>query len=313
MIFKPKVPSMNKHELLLGFACLSLTCFSQLKAATRLEWKLAKGQQYAVESKQTVKQEYGNQVIDRTTLLDTSWIVNDVSKDGQALIESRVDRVQASIQFGDGPVASFDSSVEQQADGSARILSNVFRNVTKQSNAFQFSKLGNTLPPSSGDAPKKDEVSDQLIAKLGLVFPDKELSKGDQWKSKSVANLEVTNLKATNELIFEYDGPQEVEGQNLERITVRSTLSLEPEQNQEKINVKSHNIEGAILFNKEKGVLVSSRVQTNFEFDVEVTEAKIDHKISTVTEIKMKTKPSKEEKANKTLDRGEAIDRCFSE
>ena len=122
-----------------------------------------------------------------------------------------------------------------------------------------------------------------------IAFPE-SVEPGKSWES----NFETKNpILGTQKAVttYTYVGPEEAEGQPVEKLDVKVQLSFEqPADAQAKATIKEQDSEGEILFDNKLGVPLSTSMNSQMKIELSAGGQMIDQAIT--TKVIMKRLPA---------------------
>ncbi len=211
------------------------------------------------------------------------------NEDGILPITTTIDKLQVNLSFPGGIKEMFDSgNPEKKAENA--LLEPVFdllrvlvktKTTTLLDNennikAIEFpdnpaEKVGDDFK-SSFDAEKRKKAAENERG----VLPDKPVKAGDSWTHTTDADLS-GGQTLTLETRYEYVGTEQKDGKTLDKITLKTIsvrYAMDPNA-KSPLKVKSSELkvsssEGTILFDREKGAVVTSVSKLRIEGDLKV-------------------------------------------
>jgi hypothetical protein len=248
----------------------------------KLAWKFTKDkafyQEMTTETKQTMKVMNQEITQNQKQTFYFSWTPKEEDKDKNWVIAQKIEGIKMDINIGGNPV-TYDST--KDAGGTANPLADFFK-------ALVGSEFKLTVNPTTGQVVKiegredfvkklvsanqqmapmlnqilSDDALKQMADPAFSVIPGKEVKPGDTWQRTSKLNM---GPIGTYETKYDYTYKGRVE--KLDKIDVKTTLTYtQPAENTqaqlpfkiEKADLKSSEGVGTILFDNDKGRLVSS-------------------------------------------------------
>lgn len=267
---------MQSALKLLVAVCLTSTAASAL-GQTQLRWKWRKDQQLRVTFSQntrtttTVNKQPIQMNID--SRIEATWRVLNVSSDGAATVEQRINRMTLSLKTPEKPSLDYDSknkrhatAVRATAEAVAPLLELPIRiDVTA---AGRISDVH--LDEDAEAAFKRTASSSRmpaLFTKSGYTsvvqqtapkLPDDAVAKGDAWNAKHEFDSAFGAM--VQETKYEYVGPQQRNGVDLEQVKVSGQLRVIQAKENAKGELKSQSMTGELLFDPKLGVIRESTV-----------------------------------------------------
>jgi hypothetical protein len=250
----------------------------------KLAWKFEKDktfyQEMKTETKQTMKVMNQEITQNQEQTFYFSWTPKEQDKDKNWVISQKIEGIKMNINIGGNPV-TYDSTKGDAAGGTANPLADFFK-------ALIGSEFKLTVNPTDGKVLKiegreefvkrlvsanqqmapmlnqilSDDALKQMADPAFSVLPGKEVKPGDTWERTSKLNMGPIGTYETT-YKYTFDGMQD----KLAKISVKTDLKYtQPAENVqaqlpfkiEKADLKSSDGTGTILFDNEKGRLVSS-------------------------------------------------------
>ena len=191
---------------------------------------------------------------------DKHYRVVSVDRDGNAILELMIDRVRMSAKFGNAEPVKFDSDKPNETPPQFK---HVEKSVGKPLARIKVSPSGQLIStvellPELQEAQGESEASRNFL----VVFPERPLRVGDSWKDEPNLQVRVTvgnTLTRNVEVMRRYELVS-VDG-NLATIRVRNSILTPVREAAMRAQLIQRSPEGVIVFDMEKGLLVS-RTQT---------------------------------------------------
>jgi hypothetical protein len=251
--------------------------------AVTLKWKFEKGkpfyQELTTDTKQTMKVMGMDITQNQKETFVFSWTPKDQDKDGNWVIQQKIEAVKMDIDIG-GQKVAYDSTKEA---GTANPLADFFKalvgseftltvspdgKVTKIEGRDEFLKKLVTANQQMEPMLKQilsDDALKQMADPAFSVVPNKPVKPGDSWTRDSKLNMGPIGSYDTS---YKYTlaGP-DAKDKDLEKITVDTTLKYTPPAEGtatqlpfkiKKADLKSSEAKGTVLFNVAKGRVASS-------------------------------------------------------
>jgi hypothetical protein len=223
-----------------------------------------------------------------TMAIDMTWKVESVDEKQAAVVQLTMDRIQMKMKGPQGAMIDYDSSAGKPPEGLATIIAPLFESMLKKPFTMKLSPRGEALetkvPQGMLEGLKKFPGMDQmgeLLTPEGLkkmsgmaVFPEKAVAKGDKWTSKSELSMPAIG-KAAVETEFEYEGPETVDGKQLQKIAQRVTIKPDEKNANTAFKFQPLKTTGTMYFDNEAGRLVKNVGKTSFKADIEVMGQKL--------------------------------------
>jgi hypothetical protein len=270
--------------LLAAVAVLSMTMASGAGAQEPLRWKFEKGAKFDYDMVQdmTIGSTGGPLGAQNVTMhqeLQMTWDVQEVNKDGDAVIQQKINRVKMKMAL-PAPVGAieYDSTSDKPPVGPAAMLAPMYTAMTKGAFIITMTPRGEikdvkipdevvaALKASPGAAAMGDmataEGFKKMISQGSLVLPENAPKEGEEWSTK----VEVNNPAAGKQIVettYRYEGTKEVEG--VKHAEFQPTIKMNFEGAQVKISEQTS--DGEILFNVAEGRLDSSKLEQHVTID----------------------------------------------
>ena len=320
---------MTRSPLKLSFLLIAflLTCVTSVSQAEEpLRYKFQAGQRLGFnmvqETNTLIKQPGGKEV--KSVMKQTTkmvWKVLEMKKDGNAVIEQRIYQIKMEMQAPGGISMDYDTfSDEEPAGPIATMVAPLLNAMTKAPFKVTMAPSGEIVdlevPKEITDALKKSPnaaMMGEMFTKEGfkkmvqqgtLAFPKGEMKKGTIWKKNFDMKNAAMGGKVKFEATYVYKGEEEVKGKKLEKFGVGMKLDFETKAGGPQIKVTKQTSEGTIYFDRSKGQMASSNVNSIVEMAISVGPQNIEmvmkqnvntRVVEAPTESEMK-KPAKSDK-----------------
>jgi hypothetical protein len=199
-------------------------------------------------------------------VVDMLWTV-DQATDDQAEITQQVQRLQVTLSSPDGPPLQFDSAADKRPTGAARQLEAALKPLLGEQFHVTMNARGEIVKvraPQRSAAPEaKDDgkglvstdTLNQLLKQPLVVLPEKEVSKGDHWKTETETTTALGKLQQTTTYtLADITGDGD---DKLAKITQAGELQLEPAN--KKLKLTEHSLAGDVQFALAPGRLISTQ------------------------------------------------------
>jgi hypothetical protein len=132
-----------------------------------------------------------------------------------------------------------------------------------------------------------EEGLKRLISQSGLILPPQAAVRGSSWNQK--ADLKMSYGVQKMATVYTYEGPTQRAGRNLEQVTFKIDLKLEPDP-EVKIDVKFkvNHSKGTALFDNESGRLAEKTAEQILTLDVTLGEQAFQQRIEASASMKLK-------------------------
>ncbi|QDV79463.1 hypothetical protein K2D_30780 [Planctomycetes bacterium K2D] len=274
---------------------------SSARGAEPLVWKWQKGDaaRYLMTQSMgmTIQAGAGGQAetsMQQDMLMD--WAVEDVSEDGAAVVEQRVERIVMQNKAGAGQEFKYDSDSEDPPAGMAALVAPAFDamvahpfqmtmlptgEITEVTLSDELSKALDNLP---GGAVSSDMIK-QMSQQASLKFPTEPLAVGDKWTTTAeVTSPAIGKMKVHT--TYTYDGVREVDGKTYEAFTPAIEMELGENKGPMAIDFDTKESTGEILFDREKGRVFRSRVLQTVDIRVKMGENEIVNSMKQAVEMR---------------------------
>ncbi len=232
--------------------------------------------------------------------IDMTWTVEQVDDGGGAEIVQSVDRLQMNMQAPGQRELHYDTASDKSPSGFAAMLVPLFKALTTEPISMSISSRGEidiveipeplekALQAIPGAAMMSEIFSEEgfqsMIGHNSLVLPrSADLKPGYEWTRRAeMKNAQLGTI--TTKTSYRYLGSREVEEKHFEAFGINMTIDFGKPPSGVALDVLSHESDGEILFSREEGRLVSSKMHQEFELKFssgdEVTTQKMVQKTS---------------------------------
>ncbi|MEQ8847963.1 DUF6263 family protein [Botrimarina sp.] len=251
-------------------------------AAEPLVWKWEEGESQRYKSTQSMQMTInagpaGKVQTETETTMAMTWSAKEVKPDDAAVLEQQVERVAMSMQGPMGQGMKYDTASDAPPSGMAAMIAPTFEAMVAAPITLTMLPTGEitelSLPEemtnAMGAMPGGADMNQMVkqSSQQGFVtFPKEPLEVGQSWTRQATASTpQMGELVTTT--TYTYNGPKEVDGKQLESIGV--TLDLDSGKNggqgQMQMDFNTVSSDGEILFDRESGKIVSSRLDAENE------------------------------------------------
>jgi Family of unknown function (DUF6263) len=294
-------------------AVLALTLGLQVaaRADAPLRWKFKPGEtvRYTLVQKTDTKMELasGQSITSKVRHdSDIRWIVKSVSPEGIAEVAQAIDRVRIRMEAPGQPVFEFDTaSKESPPEGPvAAQMVPMFRALAGLECTLMMDPRGEirdvriadsvlesiqkSLPAGPAAQMLSKESLKNMVGQSSLILPKEAVAKGKTWteKSKMPANQFGTMVI---DKTYTYQGAEAAEPTHI-RIDLNTKTTLEPAANSPvELELKNQDGKGQIVFDSEKGRIVSSHLDMSMTQKIKAGGQELDQTV--VNQVDMKQKP----------------------
>jgi len=214
-------------------------------------------------------------------IIDMTWTVEQIDDQGLAKIVQRVDRLQMDMQAPGQQELHFDTASDKSPSGFAAMLVPLFKALTAEPISMSISSRGEidiveipeplkkALEAIPGAAMMSEMSSEEgflnMIVQSSLVLPrPADLKPEYEWTRRAeMKNAQLGTIET--ETTYRYLGSREVEGKPFEAFGVNMTIDFGEAPDGVALDVLSHESDGEILFSREAGRLVLSKMHQEFE------------------------------------------------
>jgi hypothetical protein len=276
------------------------------QAQTSLKYKFKEGDKLNYTMDQTQKQMVNVMGMEiETTMtqnMEMSWNVKSV-KDGKAQMTQTIDRIRMKM---DSPFAAFefDSKDGKEPEGPVgQLLGPLFAAMagaeftvtmneqgevseTKVSEKLLEAMKANPALQQLGGGFTEEGLKNMMTQSGGSILPKTAVKKGDTWDQKIELKQPPLGVMKMNST-YTYGGPEEKDGATLEKIGVKTEITIEPIENaaaQFEIKVKSADMKGTLYFDNKAGRLVVSTMNQKMNMEINamgnIIESVVDQTIT---------------------------------
>jgi len=267
--------------------CLAvgLFCAATAQAATPVRWKFKQGEDlnYVMERQLEGKINLSGAEIEfkLRMVMDTSWKVGEVAKDGSADVGLTVDRMQFSMSSPLGGDLDYDSAKAEEPNSPAwGMLAPMVNGMLGQTIKAKMSPLGKVsdvqLPEKLAEIVGKqagghrqqgfgiggnmfsEQGIKELIARAVLPLPEGAPDKEVTWKQTFSTEIPGIGTQ-TSDTTLSFDGTEKIDGKELQKISAKTELMFEPAENpRADLEITAQEGSGVFLFDVAAGRLFKS-------------------------------------------------------
>jgi hypothetical protein len=281
-----------------AFALCAFLSTSSLFAQT-FEWKLQKGQKYAIITNQSVVTKMnipgaGAQEMPMSQNSEIEWKVTE-SDDKSFVVEQTIKRMKMSMKSAFINV-EYDSDEEPSNDPVTKQIASSLEMLIGQPFASKMTRQGKvievTLPKeltekqTTPNSPLSGSMLKQIHEQATIEFPE-SLSNGATWE-RSFDNVDMSGMKMKSKMTYRYDGPTEVDGKKLEKFSVQADVELTEAPPGMELTIEDQGNEGEILFDPQTGCVHSTAMRQKMTMKMKVAGQTIDQELASETTTTIK-------------------------
>jgi hypothetical protein len=287
--------------------CVLFANSEPVQAAKTFRWKMAQGDRFQVEMKQTIKQviTIGDRTVEvpNDTIMQMTWLV-DSAADGTFSITQTFDRIKMSMKGPTGDM-EYDSASTEEPTGLTKTISDMLKPMIGAKFTQTMDVRGKVLDVKvpvealkgfdANPLMKQFFASDsmkEMITKASPVLPDEAVDKGYRWQNKAETKTPVG--KMTIDSSYVYDGEEQRDGRVLDKFSVSSTVGFADEPGGllgAKIKVTDQQTTGTMYFDAVAGRFVENRVSQKLTMEVTVGTSSVNQKLESTVEMTVKPAP----------------------
>jgi hypothetical protein len=278
------------------------------QAQTKLRMKFAKGDRltYTLDQKMVMKMNLMGKdlTMNMTMKAVMANTVNSVAEDGKANVTMKMQSMSMKMDGAPGLNVDYDSEKKKEPDDPvAKQMAAIFNALVAADFKATQSPLGTitnmqvpdevtaALKKAAGGAPGVgDMFSKENLQKMmgqSIELPEKAVSKGDTWEQKNSVKSPFGTMETVNN--FQYNGPVQKGGKNLEQILITVKTNVVPDPNGlAKITIKDQNNRGTILFDNSAGRIFESSLTQKMRMEVTVAGQNLNQDIDSTTTMKLR-------------------------
>jgi hypothetical protein len=290
----------------LSLTLVLLFC-SSAGAQTTLRYKFKPGDQLQYELRQdmTMAMNVGGMNIDMqmNQTIDVSWNIRAVDQAGNAKMTQKFERVRFTMEGGPIGKIAYDSKDGKDPEGPfGQAMGPILKAMAGSEFEMTMTPRGEikdvNVPEKITDALKNlqgaagfgnmftEERLKQMTGQAGLQLPVEAVAKGKTWSSTLAMKMPFGKMTVNN--LMTYEGPASREGKNLERVTIKPTVTLEGDGAAAiDVKIKSQDTMGAAYFDNTAGRLVETNLTQNMEMEVSVAGQNFTQVIKQNTSLKL--------------------------
>ncbi|HKI31353.1 MAG TPA: hypothetical protein VKA46_05770 [Gemmataceae bacterium] len=284
--------------MLTGF--LTATARGADNDALRYKFKEGEKLSYVTESKTTVEVDLGGDSVkpETTLVLDMTWEITKVDKDGRATVTSTLGRVRFSTDTPDGK-KSYDTKEGKEPDDEfLKLLVRPLKDLVGGQVTFTVDSRGQVDNVKPSEAVEKVVKSRpflsadivRLLAESPLTFPKDAPKKGDSWTQKAENTTPVG--KMTFEMKYTCEGPAERGGRKVEKTSIKLSGTADPKTpGGAKVEFKGG--EGVAYFDRAAGRFLEVTATQKLDTEQKIGKTTVTKKfiITMTTKLAEKEKP----------------------
>jgi hypothetical protein len=272
---------MLRTKTSLAVAAAVLVCAAPAAAQTTLRYKFREGEKldYAIENKMTMK--VANLEMGVEQNMDMTWKILSVDSDGKAKISQKLTRIRFSMDTPMGKVV-YDSKDGKAPEGPiGQAIEPVFKALAALEYQLTMDARGEIsdvkIPekflemmkgpqlPGLGEMFTEEGLK-RMMAQSVLPLPKDAVVKGKNWPQKMSFKAPFGEMKMDN--TYTYESQVQKGGKRLEHISMKPSLSIEPDPNVPGMKLKSGEGKGAAYFDAEAGRLIEMNMIQNMTLEV---------------------------------------------
>jgi len=308
-MFPTRLRPAGRFPAVLSLAVLGLgvLCAAAGAGEPALRYRFQEGQKlnYAMDQKITMTISAGGQEVpvEVHQVMDLTWAVGAVDKDGKARITQTIDRIRVKV---DGPTGKmdFDSQAAKTGEeGEGQDLGKFLKGMVGASTQVTMDSRGQTSDFKASDKFKEalkenpaaammgpmftEKGMEQIMNRSGVVFPAGDITKGQSWTSSldmpvPGAGKMVLTTKTT------FEGEEKRDGKALAKLSLAPTVKLETDKDAPvAMQVKEQEAKGTAWFDGAAGRLVETEVSQTMLLQGEGGGQAFSNKIKQRTTFKL--------------------------
>lgn len=283
-------------------ALLALSAFAlAARSAEPLRWKWAAGDSVRYLTEQTMNMQMtagpaGNINSTTTQAMLIDWNVDAVEDNGTATLSQQFERITMKTNGPMGQGFQYDSASDEPPSGMAALVAPMFDAIVSAPIVVEVlptgeyvdvrlsDELAEAVEDMPGGAMSVDAIT-QMTKQSSIAFPEKELAPGESWTQTAQVNApQVGKMLVTT--TYTYNGEKDVDGRALESFTPRIEIGAPPTDGAMAIDFKTRDSSGEILFDREAGRIVSSRVEQTMDIVIQMNGQTINNQMTQKTEMR---------------------------
>lgn len=276
-------------------------------------YKFAQGQKLRYTTTQKIKmsiQQGDKPLMEPTTdvMTDMVWEVKEVKEDGSAVIDQTTTRFQIKTTGMSGQEFEIDSASEQEPAGPiAKTLAPMLKTMIGEPFRVTMTSRGQLtdvqIPDKVTESLKKSPIAGQIgelftkegfkktIQQGSIVFPEGDLTIGQEWTSKFEAKNPAFGGIQTVETKYRYEGQEKIQDRMLEKFSIEMKLDFGKIADgplSAMISMGDQESNGTIYFDREAGRMKSAETYLKMNMKItageQTTNMRMDMNISVVVE-----------------------------
>ena len=298
-----KYPLFGLVSLVLVLHCLPASAQDLLRYKFQTGDKLP----YALEQKMTMNMMVnGNAVhMDMTQLMDMTWNIKAVDKEGSAKMSQTFDRVRLTMDSPGGKM-QFDSKEGKAPDGpGGASIAELYKGLIGAEISFSMNSRGEIsdveVPTKLTEAMKNSpaaagagdmftaEGMKRMISQSGLTLPEKAATKGESWDTKAEIKALFGKMLIVKKVT--YEGSATKDGVKAAEFEIKPNVAIEGDPNAAiSAALKSQDTSGKAYFDLTTGRLLECNVTQIMELELKTMGQTIEQKINQTVKMKLMTK-----------------------
>jgi hypothetical protein len=293
----------GKSALVAVLALVVVAGVGRAEAPLRYKFKEGEKLKYVMEQNMDMSMTVAGQNIDMKMLqvMDQTWHVKSVDKDGAAKVLQTFDRIR--MKMDGGPInLDYDSKTGKDPEGPiGDVVGPIFKGLVGAEFKFTMDargqisdvvvpeKIAESIRGTALAAAGLDEFLSQdgmkrMVEQTGLALPEAAPIKGKSWQHKADMKMPFGKMKVDN--TYTYEGIETRDGKQLAKISVKPKMEFEPGENAAfTLKLNGQDGEGTIYFDAATGRLEETTLITNMDMVISTGGMDITQKIKqTVTQ-----------------------------
>jgi hypothetical protein len=287
----------NRLFALVAVVCASHSLVAHAQDVLRYKFQPGDKLPYALEQKMSMNMmAAGNAInMDMTQLMDMTWNIKSVDKEGKAKMSQTFDRVRLTMNTANGKM-EFDSKEAKapEAPGGAAIAE-LYKALVGAEITFTMDPRGQisdvNIPTKLTEAMKNSpaaagagdmftaEGMKRMINQSGLTLPEKAATKGESWDTTAEIKALFGKMQVVKHVT--YDGSTTREGVKAAEFQIKPKVTIESDPNaQISATLKSQDTNGKAYFDLTTGRLLECNVSQTMELELKAMGQVIEQKIN---------------------------------
>lgn len=282
---------------LLTLAALAMaTATAPARGDETLRWKFTKGEKltYRMVIKTASRPEPAGAIpaMSMTQTMEMTWLVKDVSPDGDAAMDQTVDRLVFEMTGAPGGDLRFDSDRAEKLEGAGAAVEPLFRGLVGSPVALAMTARGEVkdvkIPAKIVDALKSvpnaaaagamltEEGFKSTTTQASLNLPAAPIARGHRWDETKHVDLPFgrMNMKVT----YTYEGPSEA----VDRISSTVAVDLDPKEGLPvSIKIGEQDSKGSFRFDNKAGRLKGSDLTQTLKMEIKAGDQQLVQVVET--------------------------------